>query len=108
MNSLKMRKKLLIAESQINRLQLSGHVAASKNGAGRLIHRADSLALIVSSAVALAKGVAAFQRGGPVVVVSKSKLTPKPSRLQAVLNGAVLISTLGLAFCCPTRDDSDK
>jgi hypothetical protein len=57
-----------------------------------LTDRAKSFASIASSAAVLVAGLAAFRRGKPV------DADAKPSRLQTILKGASLISTLWLAF----------
>jgi len=92
MNPLESRKQLLIAESDRNRAQLAGDMAALTAGVRALNDRAQSFGSIASSAAVLVAGLAAFRRGKPV------DADAKPSRLQTILKGASLISTLWLAF----------
>ena len=97
-NALESRKRLLIAESELNRAQLVWEVAALRAGVRTLSDRAKSFSSIASSAAALVAGLAAFRRGKP------ANGGAKPSWLQTVLKGAGLISTLWLAFCSLRRD----
>jgi hypothetical protein len=92
MNSLESRKQILIAESELNRAQLVGDMAALTADVRTLTDRAKSFGSIASSAAVLVAGLAAFRRGKPV------DADAKPSRLQTILKGAGLISTLWLAF----------
>ena len=92
MNPLESRKQLLIAESELNRVQLAGEMAALTADVRTLADRAKSFGSIASSAAVLVAGLAAFRRGKPV------DADAKPSRLQTILKGAGLISTLWLAF----------
>jgi hypothetical protein len=98
MNPLQSRKQLLLAESELNRAQLIGDMAALRAEVGALTGRAKSIGLIASSATALLVGWAAFRR---------KKSPPaggQPSWLQSILKGAGLISSLWLAFRPRTRD----
>lgn len=100
MKSLASRKQLLIAESELNRAQLAGDLAALKTGVCALAGRAKSLGSIASSAMMLVAGLAAFRRGKTVAADAK------PSWLQTILKSAGLISTLWLAF--RSRRQKDK
>ena len=102
MNPLESRKQLLIAESELNRAQLVGDMAALTAGVRTLTDRAKSFGTIASSAAVLVAGLAAFRRGKPM------DADAKPSRLQTILKGAGLISTLSLAFRSQRRDQKDK
>jgi hypothetical protein len=82
----------LIAESDLNRAQLVGDMAALTMGVRTLTDRAKTFGSIASSAAVLVAGLAAFQRGKP------ARGEVKPSRLQTILKGAGLVSTLWLAF----------
>ena len=53
MNSLESRKQLLIAESELNRAQLVGDLAALTDGVRTLADRAKSFGSIVSSTAVL-------------------------------------------------------
>ena len=92
MNSLESRKQILIAESELNRAQLVGDMAALTAGVRTLTDRAKSFGSIASSAAMLVAGLAAFQRGKPV------DADAKPSWLRTILKGTGLISTLWLVF----------
>jgi hypothetical protein len=102
MNPLESRKQLLIAESELNRAQLVGDLAALADGVRTLTDRAKSFGSIVSSTMVLVAGLAALRRGKTV------DLDTKPSWLQTILKGAGLISTLWLAFRSRGRDQKDK
>jgi hypothetical protein len=86
------RKQLLIAESELNRAQLVGDMAALTAGVRTLTDRAKSFGSIASSAAVLVAGLAAFQRA------RSAPADAKPSWLQFIVKGAALISTLWLAF----------
>lgn len=92
MTPLESRKQLLIAESEINRLELAGDLAALAAGVCTLTRRARSFGSIASSAAVLVAGLAAFQSG------KRMDGDAKRSWLQIILKAAGLISTLWLAF----------
>lgn len=92
MNPLESRKQLLIAESELNRTQLVGDMAALTADVRTLTERAKSFRSIASTAAVLVAGLAAFRRGKPV------DANAKPSWRQSILKGAGLISTLWLAL----------
>jgi hypothetical protein len=97
-NPLESRKQLLIAESELNRAQLAGDMAALTAGVRTLTDRAKSFDSIASSAAVLVAGLAAFRRGKPMGADAK------PSWLRTILKGAGLISTFWLAFRSQRRD----
>jgi hypothetical protein len=97
MNSLELRKQLLLAESELNRAQLAGDMVALKSGVRTLANRAKSFESIASSAAILVAGLAAFRRGKP------ANIGAKPSWPQIILKSASLVSTLWLAFRSPNR-----
>jgi hypothetical protein len=101
MNSLQSRKQLLLAESELNRAQLVGDMAALAAEVRALTGRAKSIGLIASSATALLVGLAAFRR---------KKSAPAGegiSWVQNILKGAGLISSLWLAFRPQARNRDD-
>ena len=102
MNSLESRKRLLIAESDLNRAQLGLDWCVITAHARTLTDRTKSLGAIASSAAVLVAGFAAWRRG------KSEPVGAKLSWLQTILKGAGLISTLWLAFRPPGRDHSDK
>ncbi|HUD47810.1 MAG TPA: hypothetical protein VMR33_13330 [Candidatus Baltobacteraceae bacterium] len=87
-----MRKQLLLAESELNRAQLAEELQTVAHGVHSLVGRAKSFGWIISSTAVLAGALAAFRRGRP------AEGDAKPSRLQSILKGAGLISTLWTAF----------
>ena len=100
-NSLQLRKHLLIAESELNRAQLAAEVAALTDAVRTLTDRVKSFGSIAASATALA-GVLAFKRG------QAANDGAKPSWRQMILKGAGLISILWPAIRPPNRDQNDK
>jgi hypothetical protein len=102
LNPLKSRKQLLIAESELNRAQLVGDMAALTADVHMIADRAKSFGSIASAAAVLVTGLAAFRRDKPV------DTDAKPSWLQTIFKGAGLISSLWLAFRPRGRDRNDK
>jgi hypothetical protein len=98
MNPLESRKQLLIVESELNRAQLAGDMAALRADVRTLADRAKSFSSIASSVAVLVAALAAFQRGKPADAGGKR------SWLQILFKGAGLISTLWLAFRSQCRD----
>ncbi len=101
MTPLQLRKQLLLAESELNRAQLVGDLAALSADVHALTARAKTLGSIASSAATLAVGLAAFRRGKPAAAGAKT------SWLQTILKGAGLVSTLWATFR-PQRCDRGK
>ncbi len=91
-NPLEARKQILIAESELNRAQLVGDLAALKADVCSLTDSAKSFGAIASSAAVLVAGLAGFRRGKP------EDAAAKPSWPQTILKGAGLLSNLWLAF----------
>ena len=86
------RKQLLVAESELNREQLSAEWQAMAHGVRNFAHRTKTMVAWASSTVLLAAGVAALRRAPPRSNDAKS------SWLQKILKGARVASTLWLAF----------
>ena len=101
-NPLQSRKQLLLAESELNRAQLAGDVAALAANVRALTERAKTLGSIVSSAALLLAGLAAFRRGKP------ANAGAKPSWVRTILKGAGLASTFWAAFRSPRCDRNEK
>ena len=98
MNPLESRKRLLIAESEINRNQIIQEWQTITDGVHSLAAQAKSISSLVSAGVLLVASVAAFRR-------RKTKpASTKFSWLQTILKGAGLISTFRLAFRSQGRD----
>jgi hypothetical protein len=98
LNPLESRKQLLIAESELNRAQMAGDMAALTAGVRTFTDRAKSFGSIASSAAVLVAGLAAFRRNKP------AGADAKPSWRRTILKGAGLISTFWLAFRSQGRD----
>ena len=92
LSPLESRKQLLIAESEINRIQLLREWQTMGQGAYGLVDRAKSISSIASAAGLFVAGLAGLWR---------RKVTPasvKPSWFQTVLKGAQLAGPIWLAF----------
>ena len=98
MTPLESRKQLLIAESELNRMQLGLDWCAITAEGRALTNAAKSFGAMASSAAVLVAGLAAWRRG------KSAGADPKPSWLQTILKGARLVSTLWQAFRTPGRD----
>jgi hypothetical protein len=96
-NPLESRRQLLVAESELNRAQLVGDMAALTAGVRTLTDRAQSFGSIASSAAVLVAGLAAFPRGKPV------DADAKPSWFHTLLKGAQLVGSIWLAFRARSR-----
>ena len=86
------RKQLLVAESELNREQLSAEWQAMAHGVRNFAHRTKTMVAWASSTVLLAAGVAALRRAPPRSRDAKS------SWIQKILKGARAASTLWFAF----------
>ena len=87
-SALESRKQLLIAESELNRVQLSEDWQTMARGVRDLARRAKTIGAWASSAALLAAGVTALRRAPPVPVAAKS------SWFQKILSGARVASTV--------------
>lgn len=92
LNPLELQKQLLVAESDLNRGQMVGDMAALGEAARNFSVRIKTFGSLSASAAMLVAGFTAFQRARSTTAASK------PSGLQTLLKGAGLISTLWLAF----------
>ena len=91
MNALDVQKQLLIAESDLNRIQLADETAALHSGVHAITHGVKTAGGIAASAAMLANTLA-------VIPHSHHAADTKTVRLQLVLYGAVLISSVCLAL----------
>jgi hypothetical protein len=98
MSPLETRKQLLIVESELNRVQLAGDVAALRADLHALGKRAKSFGAIASTAAMAVSVLAAFRRTKPALAGGKR------SWLDVILKGAGLVSTLWMALHSPGRD----
>ena len=88
---LESRKRLLIAESELNRAELSEEWQTMTHGAGSLARRAKTVGGWTSAAALLVVGVAGLRRGPRVAGV-------KSGRFAGILKGVRLASAIWLAF----------
>lgn len=91
MNALRMRKELLIAESELNRAQLNGELAVLVHSARELGTRARSYTALASAAALLLTGLSAFRK-------EPAAARPRHPWLGRLLRGVELASSLWLAF----------
>jgi hypothetical protein len=91
-NPLTSRKQLLIAESELNRAQLSDEWQTMAQGVFNFAHQAKIIAALASSAVMLMAGVTVLRRPPP------GPATAKSSWFQTILNGVRVASTIWFAF----------
>src|ERR1041385_2771553 len=85
---LELRKQLLLAESNLNREQLTQDMTELRTGIRTFADRAKSFGSVVSSAALLIAGLSALKRRNAV------ESDVKPSWLQTILKGVGMISTL--------------
>jgi hypothetical protein len=92
LNSLKSRKQLLIAESELNRAQLVQEWQTMADGVRSFAHRARTISSVASAAASLIAGLASFRpaRSAPA--------DEKPSWWQTLLKGAQLAGLLWSEF----------
>ena len=99
MNPLASRKKLLIAESELNRAQLVQELETIKDKFHSLANQARTISSLASAAATLIAGIASLRR--------KKESAPaaeKPSWLQSIVKGAGLVSTVWQAFRSQSRE----
>lgn len=95
------RKRLLIAESELNRAQLVGDMAVITASFHTLTERAKSFRFIASSAAGVLVGLTAIRRN------KSAEAKVKPSWLQVVLKAARLVTTFWVASS-PRRDQNSE
>ena len=98
---LQARKRLLLAESEMNRAELAGDMADLAAEVRALSARAKTIGVIASSATAILAALAAFRRKKP------ASANVKTSWLLTILKGAGLISSLWMAFRSQARHQDD-
>ena len=96
------RKQLLIAESELNRAQMSEEWRTMAQGVRNRAYRVNTMGAWISSAALLLTGLAALRRG-PL-----APGTAKSSWFQDIVNGARLASTIWLALRAPGQQDERK
>jgi len=92
LNPLAVRKRLLIAESELNRAHAVQECQAMTEGARSFLGRVKSLGSLASAAALLATGVTAFRRSHAAHKAQKS------SWLQLILKGAQAVAPIWLAW----------
>ena len=97
-NPLQLRKELLVAESDLNRAQLSGDWQALTAGVRSLTAQMKSISALASAAALLVAGIAAFRRERALARNAKS------SWLGTLLKGAKVASSIWMAFRAPGPD----
>jgi len=88
MNPLEVRKRLLIAESELNRAHITRDIATLAAGVRQFRDQAGAVGSIVSSSVKVVAGLAALRRG------RSAETGPKRSWLKIFFKSAGLISIL--------------
>ena len=101
MNSIKLRKHILVAESELNRAQLTEDWQTMAEGVHGLANRARFFVNMASSVKSLVAGLAGFTKRQPAPAAAKS------SWFQKLISGAQLASTICLAFRA-RGSDSEK
>jgi hypothetical protein len=92
LDPLESRKQLLIAESELNRARLSQEWQTMTQGIGAFARRVKTIGAWVSSTVLLVAGLTAMRTGPP------ARGAAKTTRLQKILSGVRLASTIWLAL----------
>jgi hypothetical protein len=101
MTPLQSRKKLLIAESELNRAQMVHEWGLVAEEARSLVRQAGNLGSLASTTASLVATLAGFQG-------AKSEAPAKSSWLQTILKGGGLISTIWMAFRARKRNRSQN
>ena len=101
-NPLQSRKQLLIAESEINRVQLGRDWQKLTAEAGAVADRAKSFNGMATSILSLVAAVGTFTNAAP------SPAAAKTSWLQKISSGAKLASTVWLMFRARSADTGKK
>jgi hypothetical protein len=102
MNPLASRKKLLVAESELNRAQLVQKWQTMADEVHALTRQARTFGLQASAAAVLVAGLASFRRKKSVPAAEKT------SWLQTVLKGGGLVATIWQTFRSQGRKPEDK
>ena len=92
MNPLQSRKKLLLAESELNRAQLVQEWRTLAGDVHALTESAKTIGFIASAAASLVVGLSAFRHKTPEPAAKKT------SWLQTILRGAELAGSLWTRF----------
>jgi len=99
MNSSNLRKRLLIAESDLNRAQMAGDISEFIQDARTIAHRAKTVGSVASAAGVLVAGL----------VTSRQKPADAPNKtswIAKALNSAGMLSNLWQAIRSARRDQA--
>jgi hypothetical protein len=102
MKPLESRKQLLIAESELNRVQLVQEWRIMSGEVRTLAHQARTISSLASAAASLVGGLLSFRCKKPAPAAEKTPWW------QTILKGAGLVSTLWESFRPPGCDQPDK
>jgi hypothetical protein len=102
MNPLASRKKLLIAESELNRAQLVQELEIMVDQVHSLADQAKTIGSFASAAATLIASLASFRRK------KSPPADEKPSWLKTILNGAGMVSTIWQSFSPQHRDRGEN
>jgi len=97
MTPLASRKKLLVAESELNRAQLAQEWRAMSDDAHALAYRAGTIRALASMALTLVSSLVSLRQNGAAPAAEKA------SWLQTVLKGAQLAGSLWSEFRTPKK-----
>ena len=97
MNPLTSRKKLLIAESELNRAQLVQDWQNIEDEVHALTNQARTITSFATAAVSLVAGLVSFRRK------NATPADKKPSWLKKILNGAQFAGALWSEFRSPPQ-----
>ena len=92
LNPLAVRKRLLIAESELNRAMAAQEALAMTQGAHNVLDRFKSIGSLASAAALLATGITAFRRS------RATHKAQKGSWLQLIVKGAQAAAPIWLAW----------
>ena len=102
LSPLELRRRMLIAESELNRAQLLQEWESMTAPVRGFAERSKSFGSMATSAASLATGLFTFRRGPPTPVPEK------PSWLDTVLKGVRLAASIGLAFRAKGEKEETK
>jgi hypothetical protein len=102
LNPLESRKRLLVAESELNRAQMVADLSALKSDARALVDHVTSFGSIASTVARLVSGLAAFKREEPENGDGKSHWFRK------IIRGAGLVSSVWRAFRPKEREKNEE
>jgi hypothetical protein len=102
LSQLESQKRLLVAESELNRARMVAELSALKSDARALVDHVTSFGSIASTVAGLVSGVAAF-RGEKL-----ENGDGKSHWLRRIIKGAGLVSTIWRAFRSKPREQETE